>query len=38
MLISAGCAKDVPNKYGVTPLYEAVLKGEYLFLIYTSAV
>ena len=28
MLVSAECAKDVPNKYGVTPVYEAVLKGE----------
>ena len=28
MLCNAGCAKDVSNKYGVTPVYEAALKGE----------
>ena len=46
MLILAGCAKDVPNKYGVTPVYEAVLKGELLLyefkkglcVAFTSAV
>ena len=29
MLCEAGCYKDIPNKYGVTPLYEAALKGEH---------
>ena len=29
MLCESGCYKDIPNKYGVTPLYEAALKGEH---------
>ena len=27
-LCKAGCDKDIPNKYGVTPLYEATHKGK----------
>lgn len=29
MLCEAGCNKDVANKYGVTPLAEAVQKGRF---------
>lgn len=27
LLCDAGCYKDVSNKYGVTPVYEAAMKG-----------
>ena len=27
LLVGAGCQKDITNKYGVTPLYEAVNKS-----------
>lgn len=30
ILCETGCHKDIRNKYGVTPVYEAALKGKYV--------
>lgn len=34
MLCEAGCYRDIRNKYHVTPVYEAALKGHYTVLKY----
>jgi hypothetical protein len=36
-LCEAGCCMDITNKYGVTPLYEAALKGKELCCFFFSA-
>lgn len=38
MLCKAGCFKDITNKYNVTPVYEAALKGHHNVLKYLLEV